>query len=346
MQLLVQRTAAAVLKGERNEDSSIELKRDYPDDHHKMARHVAGHANSARGGDIVWIIGLQEGKNGSAGRLHPPRAEELSSYWSRVNANFREATPELYLNVVVPIDGPEGSVNLVALAFHTAEAPYVVTNPRHGNTSGESISLEVPWRKGSNQVETARRRDLLELLVPQVRIPGCDFIDGKIERGKVVPGHDGVPVMLTLGLYLIPHMSGIWLLFFRCNGCVRIPRAAHIALDEVQMEAPYAEEYAGDGKDALWGPVRRQSTSISIHVGPEELRADGPGRVNLKKQIWVSEAEWTTLRDATEMRVELGIPVSHVELPLRVAGTLRRASATAQLFLPVLPTSAKLQPER
>jgi hypothetical protein len=41
------------------EDDRVELKADWPDIE-KAARRVAGHANAAGGGSVLWIIGIDE----------------------------------------------------------------------------------------------------------------------------------------------------------------------------------------------------------------------------------------------------------------------------------------------
>jgi len=48
-----------VKKGQPNEDFLVELKRDWIEKG-KAARRIAGHANAARGENILWLIGVDE----------------------------------------------------------------------------------------------------------------------------------------------------------------------------------------------------------------------------------------------------------------------------------------------
>ena len=68
--------------GQPIEDSRVELKREWikPE---KAARRIAGHANAARGDNILWIIGVDE-KNGVIGVDY----EELSSWYGEAKSCF------------------------------------------------------------------------------------------------------------------------------------------------------------------------------------------------------------------------------------------------------------------
>jgi hypothetical protein len=41
-----------------NEDSRVELKREWPAQPNRAARQIAGHVNAARGEPVLWLIGL------------------------------------------------------------------------------------------------------------------------------------------------------------------------------------------------------------------------------------------------------------------------------------------------
>jgi len=71
-----------VSSGARREDSGVELKADWPTPD-KAARRIAGHANAARGEDILWIVGLDEARG-----VCPFAPEELANWWSQVRAVF------------------------------------------------------------------------------------------------------------------------------------------------------------------------------------------------------------------------------------------------------------------
>jgi hypothetical protein len=56
----VLRVVDQVKKGQPNEDRRVELKAEWIEPPEKAARQIAGHANAARGSNILWIIGLDE----------------------------------------------------------------------------------------------------------------------------------------------------------------------------------------------------------------------------------------------------------------------------------------------
>ncbi|HET6977881.1 MAG TPA: hypothetical protein VFI24_16245 [Pyrinomonadaceae bacterium] len=136
------------------EDSRVELKRQWPTEHSKAARRLAGHANAARGERILWLIGVDE-QAGAIGADY----QEASDWLNRLFSNFDQLSPNVYaLNVPT-----NSGRTVVALVFETARAPFVVRNPHFGSRSDDPISLEVPWRKGT-EIRTATRADLLLLL--------------------------------------------------------------------------------------------------------------------------------------------------------------------------------------
>ena len=73
-----------VLKGGRVEDSRVELKADWPSDHAKSARQIAGLSNFCSGDVALWIIGLDE----KAHKLHPVSETELQNWWLQVSRRF------------------------------------------------------------------------------------------------------------------------------------------------------------------------------------------------------------------------------------------------------------------
>ncbi len=148
-----------------NEDSRVELKRDWPGDAARAARRIAGQANAARGDDILWLIGVDE-SNGLVGAS----AADTASWWRAVASHFDE-TPPLLQDQVVHVEGR----SIVALLFDTALAPFVVKNSSHGQPGGGPVEREVPWRDGTS-VRSARRSDLVRLLVPRLNEPEFEVL--------------------------------------------------------------------------------------------------------------------------------------------------------------------------
>lgn len=136
------------------EDSKVELKAEWPADHAKAARRIAGHANAARGEWILWLIGVDE-QQGVKGA----EAEEPNIWLGQIGKQFEGLVPRYFdLNVLT-----KNGQTVVAIVFETNRAPYVVKNPSFGKQAGEGVALEVPWREGT-KVRTATRADLLLLL--------------------------------------------------------------------------------------------------------------------------------------------------------------------------------------
>ncbi len=160
-----------VAAGRRIEDSRVELKANWPEPK-VAARRIAGHANAAGSNHILWIIGLDE-KNG----ITQTTPTDLASWLPQVIAEFDELAPSLN-DLVVPT--PSGA--LVALLFDVSRRPYVVKNPVFGQQGGGPVSFEVPWRRGT-KVGSARRDELVRLLVPRQALPKVELLEAFAEVG-------------------------------------------------------------------------------------------------------------------------------------------------------------------
>jgi hypothetical protein len=164
-----------VASGHAVEDGRVELKREWIEPE-KAARQIAAHANAARGESILWLIGVDE-KQGVIGVAHA----EFSAWFNAAAACF-ESLPPSCADLNVPRDGRAIS----ALLFDTTRAPFVVKNPRHGKVAGDVIAFEVPWRVG-RQTRSARREDLLRLLVPAVHVPAIEWLEAQLAIAEHIP---------------------------------------------------------------------------------------------------------------------------------------------------------------
>lgn len=167
------------LAGSPNEDSRVELKREWPAPPNKAARQIAGHANAARGASILWLVGIDQVK-GIVGAQH----NELASWYPQITAQFEGLAPSMQ-DLNVPIDGK----TVVALHFETDRAPFLVKNPKYGEPDGGPVKYEVPWREGSS-TRTAQRSDLLLMLSPQARLPQFEVLEGSITMKQVGVSED------------------------------------------------------------------------------------------------------------------------------------------------------------
>jgi hypothetical protein len=156
-----------------HEDARVELKREWIDAK-KAARRIAGHANASRGTPILWLIGVDE-ETGVIGTNH----EAVASWYAMVKAEFNGLAPSM-----VDLNVPYKDKVVVALLFETDRAPFLVKNPSFGQ-KGVAVSLEVPWREGTD-TRTADRSELLTLLSPLTVLP-----DVEVLRGYLIATHAG-----------------------------------------------------------------------------------------------------------------------------------------------------------
>ena len=260
--------------GHAVEDGRVELKREWIQAE-KAARQIAAHANAARGESILWLIGVDE-KEGVIGVGH----EEFSNWFNSVVSCFDGLAPNCDdLNV------PRQGRTTTALVFDTTRAPFVVKNPQHGKVAGDGIAFEVPWREG-RKTRSARREELLRLLVPASHVPALEWLEAKLTIRETIPaGEKEFPLRgkdrrftwdLEARLYFEP-VSELRLVipFHRC---------------EVQIQLPGQTEKR-DAAELLLGPPNKMSVenrsfgfvpdSQTITSTGSELIIGGPGMLDL-----------------------------------------------------------------
>lgn len=183
-----------VTRGQPIEDALVELKAEWPRDHSKAARRIAGHLNASRGAAVLWIIGLDP-KRGVLGAS----TTETGEWFRSVASNFNGSTPDYFdLNVRV------SEQTIVALLISPERVPYVVRNPVYGQENGGPVQWEVPWREGT-EVRTARREDLVRLLVPVRAAPSVELLSAELRRiTSVGVAPDANNLWLTAHVYFVP----------------------------------------------------------------------------------------------------------------------------------------------
>jgi hypothetical protein len=152
-------------RSEQTEDHYVELKGEWIDPQ-QAARRLAGHANSAPNEHILWLIGVDE----QTGKPRGVPQQELTEWWPKVEAEFADFIAPEMTAVAMQREG----MPIVAIAFSTDRAPYVVRNPNFG-TKGHNIKWEVPMRVGTG-VRTATRNQLLSLLAPTLHLPRYELV--------------------------------------------------------------------------------------------------------------------------------------------------------------------------
>lgn len=177
-----------VVSGGQIEDDYVECKRDWPSDHRKAARQIAGLCNAARGEDVLWIVGLDE--DGHC--VSPLTDTEHSNWWGQIRRCFAELAPELDTLTVPTTSGKR----VVALVFTTDRSPYVVTTPNAG-----PVHREVPWRE-SNSTDSATRAQLLHLLVENAAVPAIEFITPLVKFDKAPSPRGGSLLKFTSEVFI------------------------------------------------------------------------------------------------------------------------------------------------
>jgi hypothetical protein len=163
----------ACLAGGR-EDARVEFKRELPNKPKELARKLAGHANTARGEFVLWVIGVDEATK----TLHParlPDEQDGADWWPQIWRLFDGDTHPELIDVSFEFNG----TRLLALAFGCDRTPYVV------KTGVEGVTLEVPWRQGT-RVQSATRSQLLRMMLPEARTPTVEVISSKFEANELL----------------------------------------------------------------------------------------------------------------------------------------------------------------
>lgn len=175
------RVVDSLRRAGNSEDSRVEMKQTWMDDHHKAARRIAGHLNSTGGEDVLWLIGVAE-----SGSVEETSISDFADWWASVRTYFDGPSPSV-TEVIVH----EGDKTFVALVWGGAQVPYVVRNPAFGKPNGGPIALEVPWRE-MTQVRSARHSDLIRVLAPRASLPEVEVVSASLElQGIYSPTADG-----------------------------------------------------------------------------------------------------------------------------------------------------------
>ncbi len=291
-----------VKKGQPNEDFLVELKRDWIDKD-KAARRIAGHANAARGENILWLIGVDE-KQGVIGAS----LADLASWYPAVESCFNDLAPRM-----TPLNIPVDGVTVVALLFETDRAPFVIKNPAFGSKEGGAVELEVPWRENTS-VRSARRSDLIRLLAPLELLPEFEILDiqlSAIIEGKGSTGNPHFDMLhLTSELYIVPKSRNrIVIPFHRCR--VEFEIAGIPSIEAYWLRLSPAR-----------GELRSYETaskpgSLTIQSTAHEIIVDDPGRIFLE-----ATAERPDVAKDCEIRVSIYLLPTTAERPVVLTKTL------------------------
>lgn len=253
------------------EDDRVELKSTWIEPEN-AARRIAGHANAARGEDILWLIGVDE-KDGVKGVDY----KDYAKWFSKVASQFDENLAPEGICINIPYEG----LTVLAILFETDRAPYVVKNP-----SGGSIQFEVPWRNNTS-IKTANRRQLLQILLPSQNMPNIDLLSGELLAHEDVHEKDW-HWRLNLELYVSSNIkTPLVIPFHQCEVLVEIKNALlQFTANNIELKPPSLNAGGGWGYKKMGepntGPIQRpQHDSATIDGTSSEIIISGPGKFRL-----------------------------------------------------------------
>lgn len=296
----------ALRRGERIEDDYVECKRQWPDP--RKARQLAGAANRAAGNDVIWIVGIDE----STGAIQHGGTLDPADWWAECSSRFDQAAPELEHHLVVRI-GPTESV--VALAFRTDRAPYVVKNQ-----SGGSPELEVPIRDGT-RTRSARRDELLRLLVPAVSTPPAVVLSAQVSATWRAESHQSDGGVRIPDCTYVDGSADIFIEYVG-QGFVMLPKhEMEATLAGRSMTIPLTVD--------LWGHIRARDSPpppeprFSVISRTEGITATGPGTFTVQFH-WNRDGDHADLLNSDRWTLHIVLPVAGARRPLRLQAELRR----------------------
>ena len=279
-----------VENGKPDEDSRVELKSDWIDPI-KAARQIAAHANTIHGEQILWIIGVDQGNHKVVG----VNQNELSSWYQQVVSQFDEIAPSMKdLNVNY------GDKTVVALLFETDRFPFIVKT--------KDGWLEVPWREGTS-TRSAKRSELLKLLVPYVYLPSFEVLSGE---AIVKQSNDGEKYWTVhLDLYIEPYNNTHSVIpFHRCKASIETQKShTNVELGEIRFYPPV---------------IFSESLSKTIESTQDELLAYGPGRLKFTGIAWLKNISDDVYEE--DLQLNLHIQPVGTETPLLISIKMSKAS--------------------
>lgn len=164
------------------EDNFVEIKGGWPDAAQK-ARQIAGSANAAYGEEIIWIFGIDEKRKAPVDLTDNDFETWFAEAQSAFDGPYPEATTA-WIDV--------GTVRVLAVAFRTDQAPYVIKNPKNPHDQ-----RDIPWREGS-RTRSAYRHEIMRLLARRVSFPSIEVL--ALQVGWDPPAHADSSINVRLSL--------------------------------------------------------------------------------------------------------------------------------------------------
>lgn len=288
----------------RVEDDRVEVKRAWPD-HEKAARRIAGHANSMRGENILWVIGLDEEKGVVTGS---ERSIDPSTWWAQTKKHFDEGAPALFFALLTVEDR-----QVAALLFDTEAYPFVIKD----SSGRQAFDREVPWRDGTS-VRSAHRSELLKLLYQRDNEPRFDVMDAAVDvenQGEALKWRCAVEFYAR-----VSRDAPLTLAFHDTEVRIEISDLSEgLRLSTTKMYPPQRFEWSGGGGVTM-GPRHMTTDSLTISKTDSELFLEGPGKFYLRAEL-ISDL----LPGVGEMPEEIVVQVMFKDV---VTSAVYRSSAT------------------
>ena len=289
----------AVLAGGRVEDARIECKADWPDEN--KARQLAGHANTARGEPIIWLVGVDE-KNHSLTR---PSPIDPADWWSRMSKRFDQAAPEMF-DVTVHLG--EGRT-VTALAFMTDQVPYVVTA---GGEEGR-VEREVPVRAGT-RTRSAYRHELLRMLFPSISIPQS-FITAAVLQGSY---EEEDPPRGRLSLWMR--------LFFEFPGGTTTMLPANRMQARLDFDVESLAMPASDSVRMFFetGEYSTSPKTFGVQGRSDGIVITGPGATDITAETSIDPAWYNRIYRVRTVQMRCSLGIAGSDRRLQLSAILRR----------------------
>ncbi len=296
------------------EDARVEVKAQWPEAN-KTARQLAGHANAARGENLLWLIGVDE-KKGIVGANY----QELSSWFPGVQSGFESTAPSLeHINVNY------GTHTVAALCFDTSRAPYVVKNPACGSQAAGPVEYEVPWREGT-RTRSATRSDLVTLLSPLIRVPKIEILAGEVRRVNPQRAGDPPDFHFNLTTYVTPlNEDAITFPLHKCSAGLKAGLRAVAGSTPVVMDTPGSKADKQKQKWANTGHITGSNVylppapQVNVRTGTDPIEVTRDEIVIRGAGKLLIEGSFGTLASVEDIcEVELGVILTEAVAEMKV----------------------------
>ena len=293
--------------GDSVEDDAVELKREWPEP--KKARQLAGSANRLNGEPLIYVVGVDE-----QGKCFPTGATEPSDWWAQIENQFDEVAPDLAIHMNVSLESGD---SVVAMAFLTDRAPYVIKNPLGG-----APECEVPIRTATG-TRSANRATLIRMLSNVASRPTLTLLAAEMTL-EDDPTKAATSVAVTADIFVETSTTNPVLLP-KHDIVGRLDMNFYRESETVSLDYYGRPLTAADFRRASTGE-REIHEAIGVRVRKDGILITGPGAVTLSFRGLADQRSlenWST-RDV-QLTATLSFGVANHSLPVNVRAELGRS---------------------